>query len=261
MGWNSRTFHTSPYDYAFAGAQRVKSGAGTASPDAEPAVGGGRMGALDTRNAGRPAGAGRFGVGARLVGGLALIVALAIAISGLSLYVFGRLGGWFESVSARQLPSLVAADELARQVETVVANAPNLAAARNDFDQDTIGRRLSDQMAWLKDGRRRIASFGIEPETLADLCMHIAFANPLAVRPEDDPADLVAKERKFAEEQAAETRKPADIVRKMVEGKVRKYLAENALLEQPFVRDDKKRVKDILGGARVKAFARFAVGT
>ena len=46
----------------------------------------------------------------------------------------------------------------------------------------------------------------------------------------------------------------------MVVGKVRKFLAANALLEQPFVRDDKKKVKDVLGGSKVTAFARFAVG-
>lgn len=97
-------------------------------------------------------------------------------------------------------------------------------------------------------------------ETLADLCMHIAFANPVAVGPEDVPASLVEKERKFAQEQAAESGKPADIVAKMVEGKVRKFLADNALIEQPFVKDDKKKVKDVLGSAKVKTFARFTVG-
>ncbi len=101
----------------------------------------------------------------------------------------------------------------------------------------------------------------IADEVLADLCMHIAFSNPLAIDPSGVPAELVEKERKFAAEQAAESGKPANIVEKMVTGKVNKFLADNALIEQPFVKDDKKKVKDILGKAKVTAFARFAVGT
>ncbi|MGC9453298.1 MAG: translation elongation factor Ts [Phycisphaerae bacterium] len=98
-------------------------------------------------------------------------------------------------------------------------------------------------------------------ETLNDLCMHIAFADPMGINPDDIPTDLVEKEKQFAREEAADSGKPADIVEKIVTGKVRKFLEANALLEQPFVRDDKKKVKDILGDAKVTAFARFAVGT
>jgi len=100
----------------------------------------------------------------------------------------------------------------------------------------------------------------ISDETLADLCMHIAFSDPVGIAPEDVPAELVEKEREIATQQAAESGKPPEIVEKMVDGKVRKFLAANALLEQPFVRDDKKKVKEILSGATVKAFARYAVG-
>jgi len=100
----------------------------------------------------------------------------------------------------------------------------------------------------------------IADETLADLCMHIAFANPMGVTRDDVPADLVAKEREIARQQALESGKPPQIAEKMVEGKVAKFLAANALLEQPFVKDDKRKVRDVLGGAKVTAFARFAVG-
>jgi elongation factor Ts len=100
----------------------------------------------------------------------------------------------------------------------------------------------------------------VSDETLMDLCMHIAFADPMGITTADVPADLVAKEREIATEQAAASGKPANIVEKMVAGKVAKFVAANALLEQPFIRDDKKKVKDILGGAKVTAFARFAVG-
>jgi elongation factor Ts len=100
----------------------------------------------------------------------------------------------------------------------------------------------------------------IDDQTLADLCMHIAFADPIGISKDDIPAHLVEKETQFARQQAIDSGKPPEIAEKMVMGKVNKYLAANALLEQPFVRDDKKKVKDILRGARVTTFARYAVG-
>ncbi len=100
----------------------------------------------------------------------------------------------------------------------------------------------------------------ISPEVLSDLCMHIAFADPMAITPEGIAQDVVARERRLAGEEAAESGKPAAVVEKIVAGKVAKFLASNALLEQPFVKDEKKKVKQILGEARVTTFARFAVG-
>ena len=100
----------------------------------------------------------------------------------------------------------------------------------------------------------------IEDPLIADLCMHIAFADPMGITTADVPAALVAKEREIATAQAATSGKPANIVEKIVAGKVAKFVAANALLEQPFIRDDKKKVKDVLGAAKVKAFARFVVG-
>ena len=100
----------------------------------------------------------------------------------------------------------------------------------------------------------------ITPETLADICMHIAFTGPMGLTTDDIPADVVEKEKKVAAAQAAETGKPPEIVEKIVTGKVNKFLAANALLEQPFIRDDKKKVKEILADAAVTSFARFAIG-
>jgi elongation factor Ts len=101
----------------------------------------------------------------------------------------------------------------------------------------------------------------LDDETVSGICMHIAFADPLALTTDQVPADLVAKEKQFAVEQAMASGKPKDIAEKMVIGKLRKYLEANALLEQPFVRDDSKKVKEILGAAKITAFARFAVGS
>ncbi len=101
----------------------------------------------------------------------------------------------------------------------------------------------------------------VDSEILSQLCMHVAFTDPMGINPEDIPADLIEKEKKFATEQAIESGKPAEIAEKMVEGKMKKFVAANALMEQPFVRDEKQSVKQILGGATVTAFARFAVGS
>jgi len=100
----------------------------------------------------------------------------------------------------------------------------------------------------------------IDAETLDGLCMHIAFTDPMAISIDDIPAEAVERERRLAAEQAAETGKPPQVVEKIVEGKVRKFLSDNALLDQPFVRDESKKVSEVLGAAKVTAFARFAIG-
>jgi elongation factor Ts len=100
----------------------------------------------------------------------------------------------------------------------------------------------------------------IPPETLNELCMHIAFADPMALTVDEIPAEVVEREKRIAAEQAAEAGKPPQVIEKIVQGKVRKFLATQALLEQSFVKDEKKKVKDVLGDAKVKTFARFAIG-
>jgi len=100
-------------------------------------------------------------------------------------------------------------------------------------------------------------------ELLADLCMHIAFADPMGISPDDIPAELVAKETELAKQQAIDSGKPEEIAEKMVAGKMRKFLEERALNEQLIAREDKygkKKVREVLGDAKVTAFARFAVG-
>jgi elongation factor Ts len=111
-----------------------------------------------------------------------------------------------------------------------------------------------------------VALSGGDDELARDLAMHVAAINPQFVTAEDVPADQVTKEREiFLAQIAADPKaqgKPAEIVEKMVEGKVRKYLGEITLTGQPFVKDDKLAVSEVLkrGKARVLRFARYEVG-
>ena len=95
-----------------------------------------------------------------------------------------------------------------------------------------------------------------------DLAMHIAATKPIAVSREQVPAGVVEKERSIAAARAAESGKPANIVEKMVEGAVAKYLAEVTLLPQPFVKNDKETVGRLVQaqGARVNGFIIYVVG-
>jgi elongation factor Ts len=72
--------------------------------------------------------------------------------------------------------------------------------------------------------------------------MHIAASRPLCISPDEVPADRVAKEREIFEAQARESGKPEEIIQKMVDGRVRKYLSEVAIVGQPFVKDDDQTV-------------------
>lgn len=95
-----------------------------------------------------------------------------------------------------------------------------------------------------------------------DVAMHIAASRPVCVRPEEVSAETVEKEREIYTAQAAESGKPAEIVKKMVEGRVSKYLKEVSLLGQPFVKDPDTTVEQLLkkNNAQVTRFARFEVG-
>jgi elongation factor Ts len=106
-------------------------------------------------------------------------------------------------------------------------------------------------------------------ETLGkQLAMHIAAANPLALRGEELDAGLVERERAIATEKAVETGKPADIVERMVDGAMAKFRKENALLSQLFVMDNKTKVEDVIAAAgkeagapvALKAYVRFQLG-
>ena len=95
-----------------------------------------------------------------------------------------------------------------------------------------------------------------------DIAMHIAASKPVCVSKEEVPAELLDKEREIYTAQAAESGKPANIVEKMVEGRIAKYLAEITLLGQPVVKDPDQTVEKLLGSkkAKVNAFKMFIVG-
>ncbi len=101
-----------------------------------------------------------------------------------------------------------------------------------------------------------------------ELAMQVAAANPLFVKREDIPEEVINKEKEIYRAQALESGKPEKIVDRIVEGKMEKYFKEVCLLEQPYIRDDSKSVKDIINEAIaklgenivVKRFVRFVVG-
>jgi elongation factor Ts len=101
-----------------------------------------------------------------------------------------------------------------------------------------------------------------------EIALHIASADPIGVNPEDVPADLLDRERRIAEEQVAKDGKPENIRGKIVDGKLKKFVAERTLTEQPYVKDDSKTVGQLLKEASgklgeaisVRRFARFKIG-
>jgi elongation factor Ts len=101
-----------------------------------------------------------------------------------------------------------------------------------------------------------------------EIALHVASADPIGVNPEDVPAELLERERRIAEDQVAKEGKPENIRAKIVDGKLKKFVAERTLTEQQFVKDDKKTIGQLIkevsakvGEAiSVKRFARFKVG-
>ena len=101
-----------------------------------------------------------------------------------------------------------------------------------------------------------------------DIAMHIAATNPVAITTEDVPQEVVDKEMEIYRAQALDMGKPEKIVDKIAEGRLKKFYAENCLMEQGFVRDPEKNVTDLLNeliakigeNISIKRFARFQIG-
>ncbi len=105
-------------------------------------------------------------------------------------------------------------------------------------------------------------------EFAKDVAMHIAASNPMCIKREDAPQDILAKEREIYTQQAKESGKPDNIIDKIVDGRIEKYLKENCLMEQPFVKNPDLTIQDLLNelvakmgeNISIRQFARFQVG-
>ena len=115
-------------------------------------------------------------------------------------------------------------------------------------------------------GNNRIAVLvalrGGDQDLARDVAMHVAAVNPQVVSPDDMPQDLIEKEKEIYTAQALESGKPAEIIEKMIGGRIKKFLAENSLIEQAFVKDPDTTVGKLVqsAGASVTGFIRFEVG-
>ena len=107
-----------------------------------------------------------------------------------------------------------------------------------------------------------VALKGGDSSLAKDIAMHVAAVNPLVVRSEDVPKELLAKESEIYSAQARESGKPEEIIERMIQGRLRKYVAEVSLLDQPFVKDGEITVAALLkkAGADVVSFIRYEVG-
>ena len=103
---------------------------------------------------------------------------------------------------------------------------------------------------------------GGDADLAKDIAMHVAASSPIVVNPTDVPEDVVAKEKEIFIAQAKDSGKPMDIIEKMIQGRMRKFLDEVSLVGQPFVKDPNSKVSDVLKAkhAQTKQFVRFAVG-
>ncbi len=107
-----------------------------------------------------------------------------------------------------------------------------------------------------------VVEFDGDEVAAKDVAMHVAAMKPVALTSADVPAELIEKERSVATAKAQESGKPADIAAKMIEGSVQKYLKEVSLFNQPFVKNDKQTVEQMLkaAGTTVKGFTLYVVG-
>ncbi len=163
-----------------------------------------------------------------------------------------------------------------RQDDVAALMAGELEQAREGLVQK-IGENISVRRVAVQEasdgvvgsyvhGNNRIAVLvqlkGGDQDLARDVAMHVAAVNPQVVSPDDMPEELVAKEKEIYTAQALDSGKPAEIVEKMIGGRIKKFLAENSLVEQPFVKDPDTRVGKLVSaaGAAVAGFCRFEVG-
>lgn len=154
------------------------------------------------------------------------------------------------------------ADGLGAERETLVQGIGENISVRRIALLEAPGGRIASYLH--ADNRKGalVALVGGDEELGRDLAMHVTAINPMVVAGSDLSPDVVAKEREIFTAQAQDSGKPADIIAKMVEGRVRKFLAEVSLLDQPFVKDADVRVGQLLTQKKAgcTGFVRFEVG-
>jgi len=172
--------------------------------------------------------------------------------------------------------SVVEAAYSGKQTDVATLMAGELESARESLVQkigENIGvRRITAMSAedgvigGYVHGNSRIAVLvqlkGGDAELAKDVAMHVAAVNPQVVSAADMPAEVVAKEKEILTAQAADSGKPAEIIEKMIGGRIKKFLAENSLVEQAFVKDPDTTVGKLVAaaGAEILGFVRFEVG-
>ncbi|MCA3236777.1 MAG: translation elongation factor Ts [Curvibacter sp.] len=128
------------------------------------------------------------------------------------------------------------------------------------FKRFAAGSKLATYLHGTRIGV--VVEFDGEDVAAKDVAMHVAAMKPVALSSNDVPSELIERERSVATAKAAESGKPADIAAKMIEGSVQKYLKEVSLFNQPFVKNDKQTVEQMLkaAGTTVKGFTLYVVG-
>ena len=183
-----------------------------------------------------------------------------------------NFGDFAKTVAETALTS--GTNTVASLIEVKLANGESLEFARKELINkigENINIRRVEQFStpghlghYVHGGRIGVVVelIGGSAELAKDIAMHIAAANPMVVDAADVPQAILDKEREIYTAQASESGKPADIVAKMVEGRVRKYLEEVSLTGQIFVKDPNVKIADLLKQhqAQVKRFVRLVVG-
>ena len=163
-----------------------------------------------------------------------------------------------------------------RQTDVAALMADELESAREALVQK-IGENISVRRAGLMaadsgvvgsyvHGNNRIAVLvalnGGDQDLARDVAMHVAAVSPRVVAPSDMPEEVVDKEKEIFAAQARESGKPPEIIEKMIGGRIKKFLSENSLVEQPFVKDPDTTVGKLASsaGAEIVSFNRFEVG-
>ena len=101
---------------------------------------------------------------------------------------------------------------------------------------------------------------GADAELAHDIAVHVAFARPKYLGQEDVPAEVVAAERATLEAVTRNEGKPEAAIGKIVEGRIQGFLKEIALLEQPYAKDDKKSISQVIGSAKIVRFSQVQIG-